>query len=190
MSYPQQPYPPQPPPRRRHDARNVILIIAGALAVIIAASVAISAAAGNGRHPAAAGTSAAPAAAPAAQAAAPAPVPSPAGTGAGSCDYTLGDNPAGDPSTAVATAEVDLTNTGNVGTVVRVTVGWPQEGYAPLTMTRTVRMPYGASGAPVSFHMPLTSTQLDNLQNWQLGHTGQDGCTYSETILRTYGPAH
>jgi len=38
--------------------------------------------------------------------------------------------------------------------------------------------------------MPLTSTQLDNLQNWQLGHTGQDGCTYSETILRTYGPAH
>src|SRR5215472_10549001 len=79
MPSPSYGYPPQmPPPRKRHTARNVTLIITGALAVIIAASVAISA----GKPPAPAGSTsvsaATPAATPAAQPAAtsaPAAVP-------------------------------------------------------------------------------------------------------------------
>ena len=79
MTMPQPPpygyFPPPQPPRKRHTARNVVLIVAGALAVIIVASVAISA----GKTPAPAGgtsvSSATPAATPAAQ---PAPSSAPA----------------------------------------------------------------------------------------------------------------
>lgn len=115
------------------------------------------------------------------------PVPSPGGTATGSCDYTLGDNPAGDPGTAVATGEVDLTSTGNIGAYVKVTMTWPQEGYAPLSQSKTVQMPYNASGMAVPFSYPLTYDQISNLQDWQQGHGYADGCTYTETITGTYG---
>lgn len=118
--------------------------------------------------------------------AAPAPVPSPNGTAQGACDYTLGNDPA--DGTAVATGDVDVTNTGNIGTVVKVSITWPQQGYSPLKMTKTVKIPTGGEN-DVQFHMPLTSTQLDNLQNWQSGHSGEDGCTYDATITDTYGAA-
>ena len=41
--------------------------------------------------------------------------------------------------------EVDLTNTGNIGTVVRVRITWPQEGYAPITARKTVRTKPGTT---------------------------------------------
>lgn len=110
--------------------------------------------------------------------------PDPSGTYTGSCDYTLGDSPA--TGTAIATGEVDVVNTGNIGTVVSVSITWPQEGFAPLAMHSTVKVPAGTT-KPVSFHRPLSSEQVDNLQGWQLGHGAADGCTYNATITTTYG---
>jgi hypothetical protein len=118
--------------------------------------------------------------------AAPAPIPSPDGTFQGACDYTLGDNPSG--GTAVATGDVDVTNTGNIGGVFTVSISWPQQGYDPLKMTKTVKIPAGGEN-DVQFHMPLTGTQLDNLQNYQTGHDFDSGCKYDATITDTYGAA-
>jgi hypothetical protein len=84
-------------------------------------------------------------------------------TASGSCSYDLGSDPVG--GTAVATGDVEVTNTGNVATIDHVKITWPQEGYAPLAMTRDVRVKAGAT-KDVEFHMPLTSDELDNLQNW------------------------
>ena len=117
---------------------------------------------------------------------APAPAPSPNGTYTGSCDYLLGNSPA--TGTAVAVGEIDLVNTGNIGTVDRVRITWPQEGYAPITAARTVRTAAGAT-RPVSFRYPLTYNQISALQSWQTGHNYQDGCTYKATITSTYGIA-
>jgi hypothetical protein len=132
-------------------------------------------------------------AAAATQAPAPAAAPSPGGTGSGSCNYTLSASVSG---TDWLTAEVDLTNTGNVAAVVRVTVAWPQEGFSPITSTRTVRLPYGATGKPVRFHVSAGSTEsgsnvIENLQSWESGHNyPSNDCTYNETFLRTFGPTH
>ena len=125
--------------------------------------------------------------APSVPVASPAPEPSPNGTFSGSCNYTLGSNPAG--GTAEAVGEIDEQNTGNIGLQLRVTISWPQEGFAPLTETKHIRLPAGASQA-VRFHIPLSSTQIDNLQNWQSGHGERDGCHYHSTETGTFGVAH
>jgi hypothetical protein len=117
----------------------------------------------------------------------PAPEPSPNGTFSGSCNYTLGSNPAG--GSAEAVGEIDEQNTGNIGFAVRVTISWPQEGFAPLTETKHIRLPSGASKA-VRFHRPLSYTQLSNLQNWQGGHNERDGCHYHSKETATFGVAH
>jgi hypothetical protein len=119
--------------------------------------------------------------------AAPAPEPSPNGTFTGSCNYTLGSNPAG--GSAEAVGEIDEQNTGNIGFAVRVTISWPQEGFAPLTETKHIRLPVGASKA-VRFHRPLSYTEISNLQNWQGGHNERDGCHYHSKETATFGVAH
>ena len=129
--------------------------------------------------PAAAATSAAPT---------PAPVPSPNGTFQGSCDYTLTNNIYGNDHLI---GEVDLTNTGNIGTVVRVRITWPQEGYAPITARKTVRTKPGTT-TPVRFHIPVSSSGnvINQLQSWQLSHNDRTGCTYDAKVVRTFGSAH
>lgn len=122
-----------------------------------------------------------------------APVPSPDGTAQGSCSYTLGMDAS---NTDWLTAEVDLTNTGNVSERVKVTVDWPQQGFSPVRASKTVSLPYQASGQPVEFHVFAGSDNspsniIDNLQNWEHGHPGStDDCTYHTDIVSTYGPAH
>jgi hypothetical protein len=128
-----------------------------------------------------------PAASPSTSAPAPAPlVPSPNGTYQGACDYTLGGNPVG--GTAVATGDVQVQNTGNIGTIVAVSISWPQQGYSPLRSHKTVKIAAGNSN-DVQFNLPLSYDQLSNLQNWQDGHLGSDGCAYSATITGTFGSA-
>jgi hypothetical protein len=119
------------------------------------------------------------------------PTANPSGTGSGSCDYTLSTSPY---KPDYLTAEVDLTNTGNIGTVVRVTVKWPQEGFAPIRSTKTVRTAAGSSNVPVHFSVNAGSTAsgsniIDNLQSWEQGHNyPSDDCSYKLTIIRSYGP--
>lgn len=144
---------------------------------------------GSASHPdsAAAATPRATAAASSVPVPTPAPEPSPDGTFSGSCDYTLGNNPAG--GSAEAVGEIDEQNTGNIGLELRVTISWPQEGFAPLTETKHIRLAAGASKA-VRFHRPLSYTQISNLQNWQSGHNERDGCHYHSTETSTFGIAN
>ena len=113
--------------------------------------------------------------------------PQPDGTFQGACDYTLGDSPS--TGTADAIGDIDATNTGNVGIVVKLTITWPQEGYSPIKQVKTVRIGYGGE-KDVQFHRPLTGTELDRLQSYQLGHGGSgDGCTYHGEMTGTFGAA-
>lgn len=84
------------------------------------------------------------------------------------------------------TGEIDVNNTGNIGTVDKVKITWPQEGYGPIVMRRTVRVAAGASQA-VSFHKNASQTVISNLQAWQTGHNYNDGCTYKVTMVNEFG---
>jgi len=177
--------PPPAQPRKRPKGGRVIAEIVGGV-VLLFLGVAIGSTGKTTPSSSPAASSSQPAQA-AATSAPPAPTPvtaSPNGTYQGACNYTLGDNPVG--GTAVATGDVQVTNTGNIGTVVRVKITWPQQGYPSLAMTRKIRLTAGAS-QDVQYHMPLTYDQISNLQNWQTGHNYQDGCTYKATIMRTFG---
>lgn len=117
----------------------------------------------------------------------PAPVPSPDGTFRGSCDYSLNDN--FDLSSNIQgkfLGEVNLENTGNIGTVQTVRVTWPQFGLSPIVRTRTVHVAAGASRT-VQFHVPATTDMISSWQSWQERHNFRDGCKYRATIVRTYG---
>lgn len=120
-------------------------------------------------------------------------VPNPQANGSGSCSYTLGNSASADN---YLTGEIDITNTGNIGVTVKASISWPQEGYSPITVTKTVNVPHGASAMPVSFNynagnIASGSNVIDNLQAWEQGHPGStNDCTYNITITGTYGAAH
>jgi hypothetical protein len=126
---------------------------------------------------------------PAASATVPAlPAPSPDGTYQGSCDYLL--DVGGQMGAYALVGEIDLSNTGNVGVIVHTRITWPQEGSPPVTMRKTVHLPFGATDKPVRFRMSATSEEIDALQSWQGSHDFKDGCTYHASFASTYGPAH
>jgi hypothetical protein len=112
------------------------------------------------------------------------PAPTPKGTYIGSCDYTIGNDPVN--GTSVAIGEVDITNTGNIGTIDTVVITWPQEAATPLTKTTTVKVGVGVTD-PVGFHLPMSYEQITLLQSYQTNHGFADGCTYKVTIIDTFG---
>ena len=124
----------------------------------------------------------------AASSTAPAPaVPSPDGRYSGSCDVSLSSALYGQD---YLTADVRLRNTGNVGTITRVRVSWGQQGFSPITMTRTVHVRYHASKT-VPFHYPASQEQISRFQDVQLaGGFQNDGCKYRATNIGTFGAAH
>jgi len=188
MSYQMPPQPLQnPAPKRRHGVRNGCLIGFGIVAVAVIAIGAVAAAlsGGNGGRPAATSTSTGPAS-PVYASPVTAATPSPDGKYNGACDYTLGSDPVG--GTAMATGDIQVRNTGNVGIAIKLKITWPQQGYAPLAMTKTVKLATGAS-RDVQFHRSISQTEIENLQNWQGSHDYADGCTYKGTIIHTFGPA-
>jgi hypothetical protein len=176
--------PPPGPRRQSHTARNVVLIISGAVAVLIAFG-AISAAL-NGGHKTpgkAAGTAATVTTAPSSSAPPPPPTPNPAGTITGSCDVSLATSLYGQD---YLTAQVNADNTGNIGTMVRVRVSWPLQGFSPITRARTVRVAAGAT-SQVEFHAAVSQDQVSEFQDEQLAANGSDPCHYSGTITGTWG---
>jgi hypothetical protein len=172
------------PGRRRHTARNVLLIMAGAMVMLIVLS-AIGAALSNGHKPphSTAGTAATVSAAPTTSAPPPPPTPNPAGTITGSCDVSLSSSLYGQN---YLTAQANADNTGNIGTIVRVRVSWPLQGFAPITQTRTVRVAAGAT-SQVEFHAAVTQDQVSEFQDEQLSANGSDPCHYRGTITGTWG---
>jgi len=109
------------------------------------------------------------------------PAPHPDGTYSGSCDYTL-SNSLSESNAGTLVGEVDLVNTGNVTTHVKVRITWPQEGFAPIAMTRVVKTRPGQHLA-VRFHTTASQSVISQLQSWQDGHGLNNGCTYKATIL-------
>jgi hypothetical protein len=181
----------QPPPRKRRRGLKIVLGIAGAVVVIIIAG-AVAAALG-GQTSSSTGTAAAPPTSATPQAAstpaAPAPVPSPNASGTGTCDVSLGTGLNG-PNYLVA--EVDVNNTGNIGEVVKVTVSWPQVGFAPIVKHKAARIPFGGTA-----HVNLRANAADysgdvigNFQNYQLSHPNSDACNYTLTEVSTFGSPH
>jgi hypothetical protein len=115
-----------------------------------------------------------------------APTPNPDGTYSGSCDVSLSDALYGQN---YLTADVNLHNTGNVGTITRVRISWGQQGFAPITETRTVRVRDGASRT-VHFHYAASQEQISRFQDVQLADSNGDGCHYRATNTGTFGAAH
>jgi hypothetical protein len=173
----------EPLRRRGGGCRRLLLIGAGGLAALIVIIIAVAVATG-GSEPAKITTSPGTPAVTAPATRAPVATPSPDGTFRGSCDYTLGDSPA--TGTAAAIGDIDATNTGNVGIVVRLTITWPQEGYPPLSMSKTVRLTYGGE-QDTQFHRPLSYDEITRLQSYQTGHDYADGCTYHGVVTGTFG---
>jgi hypothetical protein len=116
---------------------------------------------------------------------APPAAPNPEGKYQGSCDYTLSSNIYGKDHLI---GEIDIHNTGNIGTIDHVRITWPQEGYAPIVATRTVRTKPGEHLA-VRFHIPVSSSGnvITQLQSWQESHGMRNGCTYKVTETGTFG---
>lgn len=108
--------------------------------------------------------------------------PKPDGTYTVSCDYLLGD------FTESATgfrfvADARLRNTGNVGTVTKVTARWFLAGGDEITDQKTVRMKPGTTRR-VGFVHVATNDQIDLHQ--ALGYSGKT-CTVKATIVDTLG---
>lgn len=181
---PQQVPPPAQPRKRPKGGRIFAEIVGGVVLLFLGVAIGSTSKTSPSSPPATSSSQPAQAAATSAPPAPTTVTPSPNGTYQGACDYTLGDNPVG--GTAVATGDVSVTNTGNIGTLVRVKITWPQQGYPSLAMTKKIRLNAGAN-QDVQLHMPLTYDQISNLQNWQTGHNYQDGCTYKATIMHTFG---
>jgi hypothetical protein len=115
--------------------------------------------------------------------------PSPDGTYEGSCDYELSDDMNNYPAHAGdLNGEVDVTNTGNVGTVEKVTISWPQLGHPPIKLSKTVRVGYGQTKT-VPFTRPASGSEIDRLQSYQGSHD-DNGCKYSATLTDTFGKVH
>lgn len=200
--YPPQPQPPMPAPppvqpRKRHHLRSVLITAGCAVVAFFVALVAVGAVVGGSHKPSnQAGVSSAVTpytpspGVPSSSAPPPAPAPSPAGTISGSCDVSLSDSLYGQN---YLTAQVQAQNTGNIGTVVRIRVSWPLQGFAPITKTKTVRLHPGSS-SQAEFHMPVTSDQVSNFQDAQmaaLNNSDNAGapCHYHAEIIRTFGQA-
>jgi hypothetical protein len=84
---------------------------------------------------------------------------------------------------------VDVKNTGNIGITVTVTMTWPQLGQRPISSTKQdVKVDYGHT-ASVSFTHPVNQQQLANFKDWQ-DKQNEDGCTYTGTMIKTFGDVH
>lgn len=186
LAYPPGSYqlPPQGPRRKQHTARNVLLIVTGAMAVLIVLGAVGAALSGGHKSPGnAAGTAATVTTAPSHSVPAQPPAPNPTGTISGSCDVSLSSSIYGQN---YLTAQVNADNTGNIGTIVRVRVSWPLQGFSPITRARNVRVGAGAT-SQVEFHVAVTQDQVSQFQDEQLSASGADPCHYRGTITGTWG---
>jgi hypothetical protein len=175
--------PPQPPQRRSWVRRHKVLTVFGGLAGGVVALLILGialAATGTGSHKPQANNLAAPSSAPA-----PAPTASPNGTVTGSCDVSLSDNSVSGQD--YLTADVQVQNTGNLGAVIKVTVGWPQQGFDDIKKSKTVHVPFGATKT-VHLNHPASSQQIRNFQDAELASSGNDVCHYRGDLVGTFGP--
>jgi hypothetical protein len=112
--------------------------------------------------------------------------PRPQAKVSGTCNYSLGRAMDG---SATFTSQVQVTNTGNIAITVRVTVGWPQYGFRPVTAKQAVTLDTKHTST-LKFRRPATTEQTSRLQASQTHHGEKTGCAYKGKILGTSGPVH
>lgn len=96
------------------------------------------------------------------------------------CDYVLGDFTDNTSTGYRLIASARLKNTGNIGTISRVTAIWDRLGTDPLKKTKTVRLASGKS-VTVNFTIPIDQATLDLVQ-------AADGdCRVRSAIADTFG---
>lgn len=112
----------------------------------------------------------------------------PYGTVSGNCSQASVPNPS-QAHAADLVGDADVKNTGNIGITVTVTMTWPQLGQRPIAVTKhDVSVDYGQT-ASVSFNRPVDQNQLANFKDWQ-DKQNEDGCTYTGTMINTFGEVH
>jgi hypothetical protein len=138
--------------------------------------------------PPAAATSTAPPSVVVTESVAPSPAaPDPHAELDGSCDYELSTNindyerHAGDLA-----AEVSVTNTGNIGVVITVTISWPQYGRKPILGSRSVRVAVEQT-VTVQFTRVATSPEISRLQSAMEHDDYELNCDYDGRITDMFG---
>jgi hypothetical protein len=112
----------------------------------------------------------------------------PYGRVSGTCSHASVPNPS-QAHAADLVGHADVKNTGNIGITITVTMTWPQLGQRPIAVTKhDVSVDYGQT-ASVSFNHPVNQSQLTNFNNWQ-DKQNEDGCTYTGTMINTFGDVH
>ena len=113
---------------------------------------------------------------------------SPTGTVSGDCTQASVPNPS-QAHAADLHGNAIVTNTGNIGITVTVTMTWPQSGHAPIKMTKKgLRVDY-EHALSVPFNRPVDQSQLASFKDWQ-DQQNKEGCTYSGTMTNTFGAVH
>ena len=112
--------------------------------------------------------------------------PKPDGNFKSACGYELGDFTTGSSAGMRFTADTTLTNTGNVGIVVRVDGKWRLSGGQAVKQSRKVRLPVKAE-KDFGFWVPATQDQISAHQNVEAG-TNYDGsaCKVTVTMVDTF----
>jgi hypothetical protein len=96
------------------------------------------------------------------------------------CDYLLGDFSDNTRTGYRFVADADITNTGNIGIVVRVNVSWRQIGTNPVKASKTAKIKVGSSKT-VHITEPATGDEI-------LAHQSADSrCKVAVLIVDTFG---
>ena len=106
------------------------------------------------------------------------------GTFTDSCDYLLGDFEDYSPTGYRFVADANLKNTGNIGTVVRVTATWFQAGGKSIVETKDVRVESGRSKR-VGFTRLVGGDEIDLIQAFDF----DEQCKVGAKIVDTFGEA-
>lgn len=99
------------------------------------------------------------------------------------CDYVLGDFTENSKSGYRFLADAELDNTGNIGTVTKITATWYLGGGDKIVKSKTVKVPTGAAGQRVGFTVPATQDQIDRHQSLD----GDNTCKVEATLTDTFG---
>ena len=111
------------------------------------------------------------------------PTANPQGSFIDNCDLELSSSVDG-PDAFIAGA--DMTNTGNVGIVVKTRVRWNQVSAPDVLASKTYRIPVGATRT-AKFSVPATGDQIDQMQASPSYQNGGGGCKVKVNIVDTYG---
>jgi hypothetical protein len=101
------------------------------------------------------------------------------------CDLLLNSN-FDSSTTGWLVADAEITNTGNVGAVIRVTATFKQAGSRPIRIVKKARVPIGAQ-KNVHFKRPVSQNETGAYQAAP-GYFNGNACSVKAKITTTFGP--